>query len=134
MPGEPDSLKFGSGTKYVNGDCVRLIVVPSSVEGRSDKVVAAVWESGSWVAKSEGAVSVFSVMDAGLASDEELESAGLPFPEEPFVETALDGLDEEEHGELETWSPREEASPLFAKRADKERNVKLGARERALKG
>ena len=28
--------------------------------------------------------------------DEDLEAVGLPFPEEPFVETALEGLSEEE--------------------------------------
>jgi len=133
VPASTEILGFESASKWVNGEVARLVAVPAPEGFEGEAVVAAIWD-GDWRVMPEDTVSVFSVMDAGLASDEELESVGLPFPEEPYVETALDGLDEEEHGELETGSRRGEASPLFAKRADKERNVKLGARERALKG
>jgi len=94
-PGAPEFLRFASGSKWVNGEVARLVVVPAPEGFEGEAVVAAIWD-GDWRVVSEGAVSVFSVMDAGLAEDEDLEAVGLPFPEEPFVETALEGLSEEE--------------------------------------
>jgi hypothetical protein len=90
QPGSLRFLNFESATKWVDDEAVRLVAVPAPEGFKGEAVVAAVWEDGYWVVKSEGAVSVISVMEAWLASDEELEAVGLPFPEEPFVETALD--------------------------------------------
>ena len=92
MSRSPGFLSFESATKWVNDEAVRLVAVPAPEGFEGEAVVAAVWEggkSGSWKVVPEEAVSVFSVMDAGLASDEELESVGLPVTDEEGSSAAL---------------------------------------------
>lgn len=80
-------LSFESATKWVNDEAVRLVAVPAPDGSDEKAIVAAAWEGGTWVVKSEAAVSVFSAMIAGDATPEELESVGLP-PEQRWAEEA----------------------------------------------
>ncbi|MDP7068577.1 MAG: hypothetical protein QF637_13250 [Acidimicrobiales bacterium] len=71
-PGDPGFLEFTSKTKWVNGEAVRTVVVDDS-----GRVAAAAWEDGAWVVKSEGVVSVFSVIEGREARPGELARVGL---------------------------------------------------------
>ena len=83
MPGDPTALRFMGDTKFANGEIVRLAVVPAPDGAGGEAVVAAAWEDGDWVLKSEEAVSVISVLEAGPVPSDVRAAAGLPLEDEP---------------------------------------------------